>query len=408
MEGIGCNLERMEDKIVTFSKFGDTGKGGITRLALSEADLQARAEFCKRMKAMGADIVTDDMGNIYATLKGTEDLPHIAIGSHCDSVIQGGNYDGILGVLTGMEVAETIVTEEILHRHPITVMIWTNEEGARFDPAMMSSGVITGKFHKEKMLASKDVEGVTFGEALDASGYKGDEKNRMNPKDYKAFLELHIEQGPVLEAANIDIGVVEGVVGMVNYEFQFIGQAGHAGTVPQKMRKDALLAASEAIQYLHRELDKLDEKLVYTTGRIICSPNVHTIIPDNVKFTLDARHQDPEVIKQVVEIIKNIPPKLAKCKVSYKELWSRKTVSYNKEFVDFVEKNANEYGYSNMRMYSGPGHDAQFIADMLPVTMIFVPSIGGHSHCEIERTPVENCLKGANVLLKTVLDIDKQ
>ncbi|AJA47206.1 N-carbamoyl-L-amino acid hydrolase [Clostridium pasteurianum DSM 525 = ATCC 6013] len=408
MENVSCDIKRMEDKIVTFSKFGDTGKGGITRLALSEADFQAREEFCKRMKALGAEIVTDDMGNIYATFKGSEDLPHIAMGSHCDSVVQGGNYDGILGVLTGMEVAETIVKENIPHRHPITVMIWTNEEGARFDPAMMSSGVITGKFDKAKMLASKDMEGVTFGEALDASGYKGDEKNRMNPKDYKAFLELHIEQGPVLEAEKVDIGVVEGVVGMVNYEFEFIGQAGHAGTVPQKMRQDALLAASEAIQYLHRELDKLDEKLVYTTGRIICSPNVHTIIPDDVKFTLDARHQDPEVIKQVVEIIKNIPSELAKCKVSYKELWSRKTVSFNKEFVDFVEKNAETYGYSNMRMYSGPGHDAQFVADMLPVTMIFVPSIGGHSHCEIEKTPVENCLKGANVLLQTVLDIDKK
>ncbi|WP_147564721.1 Zn-dependent hydrolase [Clostridium tyrobutyricum] len=408
MKNINCDKDRMKDKIVTFSKFGDTGRGGITRLALSEADLKARSEFTKRMKALGAEIITDDMGNMYATFKGAEDLPHIAMGSHCDSVVQGGNYDGILGVMTAMEAAETIVTENIPHRHPITVMIWTNEEGARFDPAMMSSGVITGKFDKEKMLASEDVEGVTFGEALDASGYKGDESNRINPKDYMALLELHIEQGPVLESKKMDIGVVEGVVGMVNYEFEFIGQAGHAGTVPQKMRKDALLAASEAIQYLHRELDKLDDKLVYTTGRINCSPNVHTIIPDDVKFTLDARHQDPKVIQQVVEIIRNIPSELAKCKVSYRELWSRKTISFNKELVDLVEKNANEYGYSNMRMYSGPGHDAQFAADMLPVTMIFVPSIGGNSHCEIEKTPVDNCLKGANVLLRTILDIDKK
>jgi N-carbamoyl-L-amino-acid hydrolase len=405
---ITCSRKRMEDKIVTFSKFGDTGKGGITRLSLSEPDLQARKEFCKRMEALGAEIVIDDMGNIYAKFKGSENLPHIAMGSHCDSVVQGGNYDGILGVLTAMEVAETMVTEKLQHRHPITVMIWTNEEGARFDPAMMSSGVITGKFDKEKMLASKDKEGMTFGEALDASGYKGDEKNRMNPKDYMAFVELHIEQGPVLEATKMDIGIVEGVVGMVNYEFEFIGQAGHAGTVPQKMRKDALLAASEAIQYLHRELDKLDDKLVYTTGRIICSPNIHTIIPDDVKFTLDARHQDPEVVQQVVEVIKRIPSELAKCKVSYKELWSRKTVIYNKEFVNFVEKNANLYGYSNMRMYSGPGHDAQFVADIVPTTMIFVPSIGGHSHCEIEKTSLDDCLKGANVLLQTVLDIDKK
>lgn len=405
---LSCDMERLQEKILAFSKFGATGRGGITRLTLTEADLQARAEFCKRMEALGADIETDDMGNIYATLKGEEEFPRIAMGSHCDSVIQGGNYDGILGVLTAMEAAETIVTENIPHRHPITVMIWTNEEGARFDPAMMSSGVVTGKFDKAKMLASKDKEGITFGEALDASGYKGDEKNRMNPAGYAALVELHIEQGPVLEAANMDIGVVEGVVGMVNFEFEFIGQAGHAGTVPQKMRKDALFAASEVIQYLHRELDKLDEKLVYTTGRINCSPNIHTIIPDHVKFTLDARHQDPKVIKQVVKIIESTPEEVAKCKASYRQLWSRKTVAFNNELVDFVEKNAMESGYSCMRMYSGPGHDAQFAADMLPTCFIFVPSIGGHSHCEIEKTSIENCWKGANVLLQTILDIDNK
>lgn len=407
MKKVMCSKERMEDKIVTFSKFGATGHGGITRLSLSKAAMQARSEFTKRMKALGAKIVTDDMANMYATFEGLEDLPHIAMGSHCDSVVQGGNYDGILGVMTAMEAAETIVRENIPHRHPITVMIWTNEEGARFDPAMMSSGVVTGKFDKAEMLASKDTEGVTFGEALDASGYKGDEKNRINPKDYMALLELHIEQGPVLEAEKKDIGVVEGVVGMVNYEFEFIGQAGHAGTVPQKLRKDALLAASEAILYLHKELDKLDGKLVYTTGRINCSPNVHTIISDDVKFTLDARHQDPKVVQQVVDIIKNIPPELAGCKVKYKELWARNTVSFNKELVNLVEKNADLFGYSNMRMYSGPGHDSQYAADMLPVTMIFVPSVGGHSHCEIEKTPLDNCVKGANVLLQTILDIDK-
>ncbi len=403
-----CDLKRLEEKITAFSKFGDTGKGGITRLSLSEAALAARGEFVSRMKALGAAIETDDMGNIYATLKGSEDLPRIASGSHCDSVVQGGNYDGILGVLTALEAAETLVTEKIPHRHPITIMIWTNEEGSRFDPAMMSSGVITGKFDKAKMLASKDKEGITFGEALDASGYKGDEQSRLNANSYKAFVELHIEQGPVLEAAGIDIGVVEGVVGMVNYEFEFIGQAGHAGTVPQKMRKDALYAASEAIQYLHRELDKLDEKLVYTTGRINAYPNVHTVIPDLVRFNLDARHQNPEELKKVVQIIEAIPSELSKCKVSYRQLWTRKTVAFNKDLVDFVEKNAQANGYSTLRLYSGPGHDAQFVADVIPTTMVFVPSIGGHSHCEIEKTPIENCWKGANVLLQTLLAIDKK
>jgi N-carbamoyl-L-amino-acid hydrolase len=406
---IQCNFERMEDKIKTFSRFGDTGKGGITRFSLSDEALAARKEFVKRMEAIGASIVTDDMANIYATIAGTEDLPAIVSGSHMDSVRQGGNYDGILGVLTAMEVAETIVKEKIPHRHPITVIVWTNEEGARFEPAMMSSGVVCGKFNKETMLASqaKDIPGYTFGEALDQSGFKGKEENRLDPSKTKALVELHIEQGPVLEAEGIDIGVVEGVCGMINYEFTFTGQAGHAGTTPMNYRKDALYAAVKTIQYLHDELDQLDGKLVYTTGKISAHPNIHTIIPDEVKFTLDARHQDSEVIKQVLAVIKKIPSVVEQCEVSYEEAWARKTVSFTTELVDYVEISAQECGYSNRRIYSGPGHDAQFAIDLVPTTMIFVPSVGGHSHCEIEYTPVESCLKGANVLLNTILHVDK-
>ncbi len=403
-----CNKDRLNDKIVTFSKFGDTGKGGITRFSLSAEALAARVEFVKRCEALGMTIKTDDMANIYATIPGEDGLPAILSGSHADSVRQGGNYDGILGVLTALEVAETIVTDKIPHRHPITVVVWTNEEVARFEPAMMSSGVITGKFDKEKMLASKDTEGVTFKEALEASGYMGDTANRLSPDKAMALVELHIEQGTVLEAEGIDTGIAEGVSGMINYEDTFVGQAGHAGTTPMQYRKDALYAAVKTIQYLHDELDKLDGKLVYTTGKISAHPNIHTIIPDIVKFTLDARHQDPEVIKQVLEIIKAIPAEVEKCKVSYQEAWSRATVTFYPEFVNYVEKNANTYGYTSKRMYSGPGHDAQFITDIIPTTMIFVPSIGGHSHCEEEYTPIENCLKGANVLLQTILDIDKK
>ncbi len=407
---MACSFVRMEDKIKTFSKFGDTKKGGITRFSLSEEALAARAEFVRRMEAIGAVVVTDDMANIYATIPGTEDLPAIYSGSHMDSVRQGGNYDGILGVISAMEAAETIVSEKIPHKHPITVVVWTNEEGARFEPAMMSSGVICGKFDKASMLASvaKDIPGYTFGEALEASGYKGEEKNRITPEKCAALVELHIEQGPVLEAENIDIGIVEGVCGMINYEFTLSGQAGHAGTTPMPYRRDALYAAAKTIQYLHDELDKLDKKLVYTTGKISCHPNIHTIIPDEVKFTLDARHQDTEVIKQVLSVIESLPSVVEKCDLTYEKAWTRNTVAFTPELVNLVEKSAKEYGYTNRRIYSGPGHDAQFLIDIVPATMIFVPSIGGHSHCEIEYTPVESCLKGANVLLQTLLYIDEK
>lgn len=406
-----CSLSRMDDKIKTFSKFGDTGHGGITRFSLSAEAIAARNEIKSRMEKLGLSIKTDDMGNMYCTLEGSDSTSGVIMsGSHCDSVRQGGNYDGILGVLTAMEMIETIVTEKIPHKHPIQLVVWTNEEGARFEPAMMSSGVICGKFTKESMLnsAAKDIPNYTFGQALEESGFKGSDANRIDPKKTTGLVELHIEQGPVLEEGKYDIGVVEGVVGMINYEFTFTGQADHAGTFPMKYRKDALLAASQALLYLHQEFDKLEPNLVYTTGKISCHPNIHTIIPDEIKFTLDARHQDPKVIKQCVEIIKAMPKEWAGCTMSYTEAWARNTVEYNSELIGMVQKAADDLGYKSHKMYSGAGHDAQYLCEIVPTTMIFVPSEGGHSHCELEYSPVEWCLKGANVLLNTVLELDKK
>jgi N-carbamoyl-L-amino-acid hydrolase len=402
-----CDPKRLEDKIVAFSKYGDTGHGGITRFSLSEADLQARGEFVRRMQQVGADIKTDDMANIYATIKGTENIPGIVMASHLDSVRNGGNYDGVLGVLAGMEVLETIVLQGIQHRRPITVMVWTNEEGSLYPPAMMSSGVLCDKFNKCNMLASKSSDGRIFEEALKESGYEGESLNRLNPKDYIAMLEMHIEQGPILEQERKDIGIVEGVLGMVNYKLRFYGQSDHAGTTPMKYRKDALLAAAIAIKYLHEEIDKLSTDIVYTTGEISCHPCIHTVIPDFVEISFDARHKNPEVLKQVVKVIENIPKEIEKCRTESEMRWSRDTVLFNNQLIELVEKNANEFGYSNMRIYSGAGHDAQYAQEKLPTTMIFVPSKDGHSHCEPEFTSLETCWKGSNVLLQTVLDIDR-
>lgn len=405
-----CDLARMQDKITTFSKFGDTGHGGITRFSLSPAAIQARNEIKTRMTKLGLDFKTDDLGDIYCTLPGTEpDAGVIMSGSHCDSVRQGGNYDGILGVLTAMEVIETIVTQKIPHKHPIQLVVWTNEEGALYEPAMMCSGIICKKFTKEDMFASvaKDGSGKTFGQALAESGFEGEEKNRINPAKTTALVELHIEQGPVLENGGYDVGVVEGVVGMINYEFTFHGQSDHAGTFPMPYRRDALYAASQALIYLHNEFDKLgDSALVYTTGKISCHPDIHTIVPDEVKFTLDVRHQDPEIIKKCVEVIKNMPKEWANCSMTYEEAWARNTIEFHKEWIDDVEKAAKALGYKSHRMYSGAGHDAQYLSEIVPTTMIFVPSKGGHSHCEIEYSPAEWCWKGANVLLNTILEID--
>ena len=416
-----CSLERMTDKIKTMSQFGDAGHGGITRYSLSPEALQARGEFVRRMEAIGATIKFDDMANLYATLPGSEpDLPGIVMASHCDSVKNGGNYDGILGVMGAMEVLETVADQNIPHKHNLTAMIWTNEEGSLYPPAMMSSGVICYdylpedirvNFKHEDMLKSTSVLDATktFGAALDASGYKGDKANRLNNKDYKAMFELHIEQGPILEAAGNDIGVVTCVLGMVNYTIKVYGQSDHAGTTPMKYRQDALYGASKVLQYLHDELDKLDPELVYTTGEIFCHPNVHTVIPDRVEFSLDVRHTDPAVLQQVMDIVKEISTKKwAGCDCEIRENWKRDTVEWNKDLVGYVQEAADETGVSNQPIHSGAGHDSQFINYMIPSTMIFVQTKDGLSHCEPEYAKPEHCTDGATVLLNAMLKADER
>lgn len=415
-----CSETRMKEKINTMRCFGDTGKGGITRYTLSDADVALRLEFSKRMKAIGCEIKTDDFANMYAILAGSDpSLPAIVMGSHSDSVQNGGNYDGILGVMGAMEVLETIVTDNIPHTHNLVTMIWTNEEGSLYLPVMMSSGVICHDYLPENIAKNFKEEIViqapsildsnqTFSMALDASGLKDDRQNRLSPKNAAAMFELHIEQGPILESASKDIGVVNCVAGMISYRIQISGQSDHAGTTPMSFRKDALYGAAQAISYLHDQLDTLDSNLVYTTGYITCHPNITTVIPDYVEFSLEARHVDPNVIKQAENIVKNIPNKFAKCSVTVEEAWTRDTVYFDENLVNDIQTSADLLGYSNQIIHSGAGHDAQFAAYMLPTAMIFVPSKDGHSHCELEYTSVEQCTKGVNVLLNAVLACDKE
>lgn len=341
--------------------------------------------------------------------------------SHVDSVKKGGNYDGILGVMGAMEVLETIVESKIPHKHPITAMIWTNEEGSLYPPAMMVSGIVCNEylppviaknFKIENMMKSKDVlEGkTTFGEALAAypKEFVGDKANRLNPDKYKAMFEMHIEQGPILEDAGNEIGVVNCVLGMFNYRVRFYGQAAHAGTFPMNKRKDALWGASQAICYLHDEIEKLNRpELVYTTGEIVCQPNVHTVIPDYVDFSIDCRHEDPKVREQVMNILKTLPEReWAGCPCTLKEAWQRDTVYWDKDLFENVKAAAEDLGVKHQVMPSGAGHDAQFASYMLPTTMIFVQSKDGLSHCEPEFSTPEHCTAGASVMLHAVLKTD--
>lgn len=416
-----CSLERMTDKIDTFAKYGDAGHGGITRYSLSPEAIAAREEFIKRMEAIGAIIEVDDVANLYATIEGSDPTAkRIVMASHIDSVTNGGNYDGILGVISAMETLETVVKENIPHKHPLTAMVWTNEEGSLYPPAMMCSGIvcydylpdsIKEKFKKEDMLATKDVltGTTTFGEALEKSGFKGEEKYRLSREKYQYMFETHIEQGPILEDANKDVGVVDCVLGMFNYRLKFYGQTTHAGTFPMPKRKDAFYAAAQALMYLHSEIDKLGyPELVYTTGEVECHPCVHTCVPDYFDFCIDVRHEDPKVLDQVLAIVKSCADKeWSGCSCSVEKAWNRDTVYWDKKLVSYVEEAAKESGVSYQIIHSGAGHDAQFASYMIPSTMIFVQSKDGLSHCEPEYSSYEQCTAGATVMMNAVLKADK-
>lgn len=400
-QNISINGERLKNTLEAFADFGRTAKNGVTRLALSEDDRQARNYFRKCCEELGMAVKVDDLGNMYATLQGqnNKEAP-IVIGSHLDSVKKGGRFDGVLGVVAGLEIVRTLLEKNMKPQVPIMIANFTNEEGARFEPSMMASGILSGKFKKSAIMKQTDLKGISFEEALHSIEYVGEEKHRL--KEAAAFLELHVEQGPILEEESLAIGVVEDVVGMVCYEIEVIGVSNHAGTTPMSMRKDALFTVNDLIDEIREKLNQLDETLVYTIGRMNVHPNIHTIIPDKVVFSLEARHKDTDIIKKAEKMIEALSISKKECEVIVRKLWDRDTVSFDEKIVDSIEQSTKLLNYPYKRMFSGAGHDAQFIASYIPTGMIFVPSIKGKSHCEEELTTWEDCEKGVNLLMEVV------
>ncbi len=401
------NGERLKESLEKFAEFGGTKNNGVTRLALSEEDKLARDYLRACFEELGLTVKVDDIGNMYGTLEGVEDKPPIVLGSHMDSVRKGGRFDGILGVLAGLEVVRTLVDNNTKPQIPITVMNVTNEEGARFEPVMLSSGILSGKFEKKAVFSNRDTEGITFGKALQSIGYNGEEENRL--KEATAFIELHIEQGPILERESLTIGIVECVLGMVCYDIEVTGESDHAGTTPMENRRDALFAANNLISEVRDRLSEIDDELVYTMGRMNVSPNIHTVIPNKVVFSLEARHKDANVIKMVEEIIQNLTKSQGAlkegCNVKTTKLWGRDTVWFDEGIVHSLEESTKKMGYAYRKMVSGAGHDAQFLQSYIPTGMLFVPSVNGKSHDEDELTFWEDCEKGVDVLFETVFNM---
>jgi len=335
--------------------------------------------------------------------RGREDHEPVVAGSHIDTVRSAGVFDGALGVLGALEVLRTLDDTGVETMRPVAAAIFTNEEGARFQPDMMGSMVFTGKLGLEEAYASRDDGGATVGQELSRIGYRG--VDSLKPSRY---LELHVEQGPVLHSEGLDIGVVEGVQGIAWWHGRYVGQANHAGTTPIGLRRDALLGASDLNVRLRALAEELGRGSVATMGRLRPAPDVINVVPGCAEFTVDFRQYDPRLFKKGEHRVEALVKEVAErhgLKWSLRQSADAQPVRFDESMVDLVESKARALGLSCRRMPSGAGHDAQFMSYVCPTAMIFVPSIGGLSHCLEEATSVADCVNGAQVLLDCVLEL---
>jgi beta-ureidopropionase / N-carbamoyl-L-amino-acid hydrolase len=407
MRNLAIDAERLWGEIMETAAIGGTPKGGICRLTLTDLDAEVRGWFKARAEQLGCRVTVDDMGTMFARREGTADVPPIAFGSHLDTQPTGGKFDGVLGVLGALEALRTLVEAGYETYAPIEVVNWTNEEGSRFAPAMVSSGVFAKVIAKDWAEQRVDRDGMTFAAALDAIGYCGTERCGEHP--LSAFFELHIEQGPILEAEGRDIGVVTGVQAMRWYEVTLTGQDAHTGATPMHLRKNALLGAARLIE----AVDGVGRKHppgVATIGRIENRPNSPNVVPGEVFFIVDLRHPDGGALDQMEQGFRAVLPAVCEplgLTFAEQRIWDQPAVRFDADCVAAVRRAAELTGYSARDIVSGAGHDAAYVSRVAPAAMVFVPCRGGISHNEAEFSSKEQCAKGAQVLLQAVLDYDR-
>jgi N-carbamoyl-L-amino-acid hydrolase len=398
------NAERLMDSLMELATVGATDGGGVTRLALSDEDKAGRDLLGRWMKQAGLDVRVDDFGNMTGLRRGRTDAPPVLLASHIDSVVKGGKYDGPLGVLGALEVIRTLNDHGIEIEKPIAVVNWTNEEGVRFEPAMQCSGAVAGRFDREYVYGCTDREGKRFEDELRRIGYQGEEANRPLPAS--AYLELHIEQGPVLEDANQPVGVVGGIVGITWIEVTIEGRSDHAGPSPMGLRRDPLVAAAEIIQYIERIATMEDDIAVATVGRVSVEPNVINTIPGKVVFSVDFRHPDAEVLAvQVARLEALVEHVCMERKVtgSVNQFWTSEPTPFDSAVADAIRTSCADLNLDYGELWSGAGHDAKYMADVVPSGMIFARSKAGLSHCEAEESSAEDIEAAVNVLLGAAL-----
>jgi beta-ureidopropionase / N-carbamoyl-L-amino-acid hydrolase len=415
MEGVSdvknlqINAQRLWDSLMETARIGATAKGGICRLTLTDLDRQVRDWLKAQCQALGCTITVDEVGNMFATRPGKNlKLLPVAIGSHLDTQPTGGKFDGPLGVLAGLEALRTLHDHGHITNAPIELVNWTNEEGARFAPAMLASGVFAGVFAADYAYSRTDRDSKSFGDELRRIGYCGPEK--AGTRKFAGMFELHIEQGPILEHEGRTIGIVQGAQGVRWYDITITGQDAHAGAMPMALRKDALVGAAHIIERIDVIARDLPDA-VGTVGVIDNKSNSRNVIPGEVFFTVDFRHPDDKVLdfmeaKLRAALGEILPP----LQLAYKEtrIWASPPVHFSPELIDCVRVAVEMAGFSYRDIVSGAGHDSVYIARVAPTTMIFVPSRGGISHNETEWTSPEQCAAGAQVLLHAVLEYDRR
>lgn len=403
---ITVNNSRLWNSLMEMAQIGPGEKGGNCRLALTPEDMAARHQLIEWCQSIGCTTRIDEVGNLFIRRQGLNpELDPVATGSHLDTQPCGGRFDGILGVLAGLEVFRTLHEANIQTQRSLELVVWTNEEGCRFAPAMLASGTYAGVFALADTLNVQDKNGVRFGDALKQAGFDG--TLPVGQPKLHAFIELHIEQGPVLEEEGLSIGVVTGVQGMRWFDVTLTGSTSHAGPTPMRYRQDALAAAAHLIHHLHQHaLDDRSQKSRVTFGQLEIPVASRNVVPGEVKLTVDLRHESEAELDQLQAYFET---QLQSCETTFNitssisEVWRSPAVAFDQNCIDIIEQSSQAHHYSYRHICSGAGHDSVYIARTTPTAMIFVPCLKGISHNEAEYATPEHCAQGAQVLADTLL-----
>ncbi|HVB16382.1 MAG TPA: Zn-dependent hydrolase [Stellaceae bacterium] len=408
MRNLTVNGERLWASLMELAQIGATAKGGVCRLAASDLDGAARRLFIRWCEEAGCSVTVDHIGNIFARRPGRNPaLPPVMAGSHLDTQPTGGRFDGAYGVMAGLEIVRSLNDLGYETEAPIEIVAWTNEEGSRFSPAMVGSGVFAGVFALEGALATRDntMPGLTLGGELERIGFAGPAPVGMRPVG--AYFEAHIEQGPILEAAGLPVGIVTGAQGQRWYEVTVTGQEAHAGPTPMKRRHDALVGAARMIDAVNNIGHAHAPHACATVGFVQVSPNSRNTIPGHVFFTVDFRHPQDDVLSAMDRELRAACAAAAETQALealVEEFWYFPPTPFDPALVGRVREAALTQGYPHQDIISGAGHDAVYMARVAPSAMIFVPCVGGISHNEIEDALPADLTAGCNVLLNAVLD----